>query len=469
MKNLLLFIFLISIVSISYGQVFKHPGLLHSKAELDLVKDKIKSNDLLISNAFTTLKTSSYANLNYSITPFVEVMCGSYNKPNVGCNQMVENGMAAYSLTLMWYFTDDLRYATKAIQILNAWSKTYVRNTDSNARLVVSWAAPWYINAAELLRSGNSEWTSMDQELFKNFILKFYPYVTDESMPANNWVLSSIEAHMTMAVYLDDQSMFDHAVSRWKSRVPTYIYLKTDGPNPLFYSNRTLTQTLSTWKSTSSGTAFIDGLSMETCRDLGHAKLGINSMLYAAEVAYHQGVDLFSLEKERLSHFFELHASWMLGKTAVPSNICGGVVKVSEPDAQGIKPPTGGGGTAFEIGYNHLSRRMKMQLPLTGEMVAKNRPVKASRWVLKWETLTHAPLEYLTSIKTMDNTLPFYIYPTISKTGTFKISEWTGFEVYNLFGIKVQSGVNDFIDLIKEPPGVYIVKIQNQTLKIIKE
>ena len=134
-------------------------------------------------------------------------------------------------------------------------------------------------------------------------------------------------------------------------------------------------------------TAYVNGLGMETCRDLGHLGLGMNSALYAAESAWNQGVDLFSIEQKRLTDFLELHNSWISGSVAVPSNICEGKVRVQESDANGIAPPNGGGGIAWEIAYNHLHDRLGVELPYTEKVLLATRPRNASRWVAKWETL----------------------------------------------------------------------------------
>ena len=136
----------------SFGQDFRHPGILNSRQELEFIKAMVRSDRQPWKQAFEALKASRYSSLAYEPHAFQEVCCGPYNKPNVGCNEMVEDGVAAYSQSLMWYLTDDQRYADSAIAIIHAWASTYQRNTQSNSRLVVSWAVPWYVNAAEILR-----------------------------------------------------------------------------------------------------------------------------------------------------------------------------------------------------------------------------------------------------------------------------------------------------------------------------
>jgi hypothetical protein len=136
--------------------------------------------------------------------------------------------------------------------------------------------------------------------------------------------------------------------------------------------------------------SFVDGLAMETWRDLGHLGLGFNSMMYAAEAACQQGIDLFTPNKKRFSDFMELHGSWTTGTVKVPTNICAGVVKVAQADKAGIQPPRGGGNKAWEVAYSQLHDRLGMSLPFTQRMIRSGRPTGGGKWVSKWETLTHA-------------------------------------------------------------------------------
>jgi hypothetical protein len=375
MKIKMIEITIIAIVSMlllslsSFGQEFTHPGIMNNKTELDLIKQKINNGEQPWLNAFNALKASEFAALTYQASPFSLVECGSYNKPNIGCNQIVEDGMAVYAHALIWYFTDDVRYANKSKEIMSAWSYKYQQNTNSNARLVVAWAAPFYVNGAEIIRHSNIYWNTADVNSFNGMLTKFITYLTADEAPLNNWILSRIEAHMAIAIFKDDRTAFNTAVERWKKYTRNYIYQTTDGAKP-------------GW-----ATAPINGFAMETCRDLGHLSLGIRSSLNAAQIAYQQGVDLFSLERKRLADTLELHGSWTTGSVAVPANVCGGTVITSPANPVGISPPIGGGSATYEIASRHLVERLKMNLPYTTQM-NKHNLFSAGGWVTKWETLT---------------------------------------------------------------------------------
>lgn len=376
------------------AQPLKHPGLLSNTSELEFIRTKIASNQQPWKQAFERLKSHPSASLTYAATPYAEVLCGGYNKPNQGCNDINDDGVAVYSQALLWTLTSDKRYAENAIRIMDAWSAKFQKADSSNARLVVAWAAPYYANGAELLRSTNSGWSQASIDRFKGLLAKFLTYVETDGGPGNNWTQSRIEAHMAIAIFLDDRTKFDAAVTRWKTWLPRYIYQKSDGSVPDAPAGYTNAQIATNWRHP--GT-YVDGLGMETCRDLGHLGLGFGSMMYAAEMAWHQGVDLFQPNKKRLSDFMELHANWMMGKVQVPKNICGGAVKAREADTEGISAPQGGGRQIWEIAYNQLNQRLGVELPTTRSMIASLRPSTTAHWVSKWETLTQGKRPFTTS------------------------------------------------------------------------
>lgn len=368
--------------SLVNAQSFVHPGVMNTVSDLEFMKTKVNANQQPWKKAFDNLKSSNYGKLTYGYKAYDVVECGSYNQPNVGCNNMVEDGMAAYSMTLRWYIEGDKQYADKAIEIIQAWAIKYRNNLESNSRLVVSWATPWYVSAAEILRyTPGSGWMNTHTTIMNQMLDRFKDHIFWEGRPNNNWMMSSVEARLAIAVFQNDRVAFNDAVDKWKLRVPTYIYQESDGTKPINSPEVTSGQTASIWRSSASSTSYVDGMSMETCRDMNHMKLGIVSIFNGAEIAWSQGVDLFSVHKERMKDCLEFHGNWFLG-ASVPNNICEGNI-----DWKGTQS---GAQEAFEIAYGHLHDRLKMDMPKTTQMINNKRPNNASRWVKKWETLCYA-------------------------------------------------------------------------------
>ncbi len=79
-----------------------HPGILNSSAEVASIKAHVEAKHEPWLSAFTSLEKSSYGSLAYRARPLAVVECGSYNVPNVGCNEIVDDGMAAYAHALLW-------------------------------------------------------------------------------------------------------------------------------------------------------------------------------------------------------------------------------------------------------------------------------------------------------------------------------------------------------------------------------
>ena len=355
---------------------FVHPGVQVDKGQLDFVKAKLAVNAEPWTSALASMKKSSFAALDYKAKPRATVECGPTSNPDFGCTEEKNDVIAAYTHALLWYFTGDEAHAKKAIEIMNAWSAVLVEHTNSNAPLQAAWAASMFPRAAEIIRYTYNGWPQADVDAFGSMLSKAYMPLIDHGSASNgNWELSMIEASMGIAVFLDDHAAFKTSVDQWRKRVPAYVYLTTDGatPVPPPTGNKTGAALIKFWYNQ---TTFVDGLSQETCRDLGHVQYGLAAMTNAAETATIQGVLLFAEEEKRLRLGYEFHAQFLDG-AAVPSSLCGGALKGVSPDPM------------WEIGYNALFNRAGLDLPETKKLLPKIRPTGASHH-MAWETLTHA-------------------------------------------------------------------------------
>jgi hypothetical protein len=352
---------------------FHHPGVLVSLAQLDLMRSKVQAGAQPWKSAFDRMRTSRYASLTRTPKPRATVECGPHSNPNFGCSDEREDALAAYSDALVWYVTRDSRYATKAIQLMDAWSAVLKTHTNSNAPLQTGWAGAGWSRAAELMRYAYpGGWPNAGR--FATMLRTVYLSVLSKGSGANgNWELIMTDALMGIAVFLEDRPSFDRAVALWRGRVPAYIYLKSDGASPKSppahaRSGASLT---SYWYGQKT---LVDGLAQETCRDFGHTAMGFNAAFHAADTARIQGVDLWSEQKTRFAAGLEFHAKYELGAPA-PSWLCGGTIHR-------------GTGSYWEVGYNALHTRLGMDLPNTSRLLASRRPVGTDGHSSAWETLT---------------------------------------------------------------------------------
>jgi hypothetical protein len=190
-----------------------------------------------------------------------------------------------------------------------------------------------------------------------------------------NWELSMAEATMAIGVFLDDEASFAKGVALWRGRVPAYVYLTTDGPTPVLPPGGDVSASglAAFWFNQ---TKLVNGVSQETCRDLGHVQYGLAAMINGAETARIQGIDLYGEQATRIVAGLEFHAQFLDG-AAVPSWLCGGTLTAVTPDPM------------WEIALDEYATRLGMSLPSTQTLVTKIRPT-ATDHHMDWETLTHA-------------------------------------------------------------------------------
>ncbi|WP_200825058.1 alginate lyase family protein [Nonomuraea solani] len=354
--------------------MFKHPGVLVSRAQLDFVRANLDKEPWR--TAWSKLQRHSYASLSYTAAPRADVNCGGNSIPDNGCSDEREDAMAAYTHALQWYLTKDSRYAKKAIQIMDAWSAVITKHTGSNAPLQTGWAGANFSRAAELIKHTYGGWSQAAR--FAGKLRTVYLPTLIAGRPDNNgnWELIMTDAAIGIAVHLDDRASFNKAIATWRGRLPAYIYLTTDGSIPKAPPGSTVNTKAEIIDYWYDQTKFVDGLTQETCRDFWHTGWGLAAISHVAETAHHQGVDLYATAKHRLRRAMDLHAKIQLGGT-VPTWLCGGEVKRDL-------------GNHYEVAYNALHNRLGYNdFPNAAKWVEQKRPMGPSHF-LGWETLTHA-------------------------------------------------------------------------------
>jgi len=368
-------ILLCLVTSASYAQklthsgTFNHIGAIESTEELAFVKDKIANNEEPWSSAINDLMSWT----------------GPGVLGNVGTG---ENGprdlcKTAYANALAWHYTGNTLYADYAVDILNAWSNFTGYNVQpaSQSLLVGGWIGSLLGPTAELMREYPG-WTSAEQAALKTmFTNSFYPVVDLMSTWNGNVDLTQIEAMLAIATFNEDVDEFNKGLLRLELRNPAYYYLSTDPAASRNYGG----SSEASWGSGSTVTLWVNGLTQETCRDNGHhAQFAMAATLAAAEIAWHQGVDVYTAEQERYVAVLELMAKQL--ETGNMQGTCAD--NVTNGDRY----------NTFEIGYNHYHNRMGIDMPATESYLATGVSRNAeSSWNIFYETLTHADLQVVVS------------------------------------------------------------------------
>jgi hypothetical protein len=360
------------------AQTFQHPGVLVSRAQLSFIKTQVNNGVEPFHSAFLKAQNSRHGSLTYKPQgpPAGGIItCGAFSNPDIGCGADDDDSTAAYLQAVLWTITGNHTYAANAINLLNTYGHRLKGFSDHNAPLQAAWSASKWTRAAEIIRYSNAGWAPADIATYRNMLKTVYvPQITNGSGGNGNWELAMIEAMIGIAVFNNDRTLFNHAVTFWHQRVPAYFYyFPKDGGRPVPPPRGPLD-----WHGQTVFNASVNGIGQETCRDFGHMLGGMASTLDAAETAHIQGVDLYASEEARLTASMEFHAKFLLG-APVPSTVCGGHLNLNQ------KP-------TFEIGYNDYHNRLGVSLAHTLTEILTNVRSNADptdRHITVYETLTH--------------------------------------------------------------------------------
>lgn len=347
---------------------FLHPGLLHSRSELDFIQQQIKDGQAPWKSALAQLQTSEEASLDYTPKPFANVVRGTRNNPDIGSSNMSRDAGAAYAHALQWSLTQKKAHAIKAIEILNAWATTLESVSGHDARLLVGMDGVAFCNAAEIVRHTSTQWRGEDQVLFERMLRRvFYPVIKDFYPTANgNWDASMIQTMIAMGIFLDDHAMFDRAVKYFR-------HGEGNGAIERYFNKF--------------------GECQESGRDQSHVQMGIGFLSCACEMAWKQGVDLYAAADNRLAVGFEYTAKYNLGED-VPYKRYRSVGdrydyrSISRRGRGRFRP-------IYERIVHHYHDRIGLKMPYCRKVADKERPEGSHRQHMSWGTLTSYGLPVL--------------------------------------------------------------------------
>ncbi len=270
----------------SFAQKFIHPGIDQTSKDLEYMKKMVLKGEQPYKAAFDRLKAS--ADTAFTVKAHTHVLRGPYGRPNIGGDDLAKSANMAYNYALIWYITNDKSYADKAIAIINTWSPTLWNFDYNDAKLLAAWTGHVLCNAAEILRYTNSVWQQKDIDSFTHMLMTvYYPLIRYYYPQANgNWDGAIIHSIMAIGIFTDNRKMFTNAVDHFLHAPVNGSLFKYIYPN---------------------------GQCQETMRDQAHAQLGLGEFAGAAQIAYSQGVDLFSIGNNRIALGYEYTAGFLLG------------------------------------------------------------------------------------------------------------------------------------------------------------
>ncbi len=329
---------------------FVHPGLLHTRADLDRMRQQVAAGEEPWKGGFEKLRQDGYSHADWKLRgPFSVVT--RQTGADQGNPQMVQDCNAAYQNALMWCITGKEEHARKAVQILSAWAGKLTRMDGHDVQLSAGLNGFKLVNAAELMRHTYPAWKHEEvaqvERLLKEVIL---PPIKDFATFANgNWDGACLKTMIAIGVFCDDHALFDQAVEY-------YLHGRGNGSITHYVGE--------------------SGQCQESGRDQQHTQLGLGALAEACEVAWNQGVDLYGEANNRLLKGFEYTARYNLGNDVpfVPDVDTTGRYrhkKISTEGRGALRP-------VYEMVWNHYHVLGGLTAPFTGEAAAKLRPEGAA-------------------------------------------------------------------------------------------
>lgn len=363
---LFVFTLVIALAASTPAQPFVHPGGLHSQTDLDRMKAKVAAGESPWIDGWNALIQDRKAQSNYKAAP---------DSHMASRQRAQDDANAAYLNALRWNISGDTAHADCAVRIFNAWAKTVSeipRGTDQPGLSGIPIGT--FAIAAELLRSYPG-WSAADQTRFKRMLLDyFYPVCHDfltrhnggcDSAYWANWDTCNMRAVMAIGVFCDDRAKFDEAVEYFKHGRSTGS-ISNAAP---FRFEGGLVQ----WQ--------------ESGRDYAHVMGGQGLLMEMCQIAWNQGLDLFSYDNNRLLGAAEHTAQYTLWK-GVPYtyyNNCENANQfyISENYHGRLAA------SHFELVYNHYVVRQGLKAPNVKLFADLRRPEPGEIDVLGYGTLTY--------------------------------------------------------------------------------
>ncbi|WPU94740.1 alginate lyase family protein [Mucilaginibacter sabulilitoris] len=317
---------------------FQHPGMMQSKTDLETMKANINAGKQPWKAAFEKLKAATP--LDYKTKAVAHLSQGAYGTDDRGGKELLRSAGIAYDAALLWYITGDKRYANESVAILNAWSAKLWDFDGNNAKLLAGLSGHYLLNAAEVIRYSNADWKPLEVDQFKRFMLSvYYPLIKDFFPEANgNWDASMINTMLCIGIFCDNHEIFDRAVSK-------YIYGNGNGGIVKYI--------------------YPGGQIQEATRDWGHVQLGLGEFAKAAQTAWTQGVDLFSIAGNRLALGFEYASKFLLNEDVPVYGVISGRER-------------GGLRDIYETIYNFYHFQKNLDMPYTRRIVERTRTESTS-------------------------------------------------------------------------------------------
>ncbi|WP_328753250.1 alginate lyase family protein [Streptomyces sp. NBC_00285] len=344
------------------GSAFAHPGLLHTRADLDRMAAKVKAGAAPYTAGFAKLTANRHAQSGWTPNPQATVYRGAGSPQNYAT--LYNDIHAAYQNGLRHHVSGDDAYADTAVAILNAWSAKLTSVEGSADRFLAAGLYGYqFANAAELVR----DHPDFDLSRFQEMLAKVFAPLSDDFLVRHNgavvtnywtnWDLCAMACVLATGIFCDDSSQVARAVDYFKhgeglGAIRNAIPVVSD-----------------------------DGLAewLEAGRDQGHALLGVGLMGTFCEMAWNQGYDLYGYDDSRFLKGAQYVAKWSMGgevsytaNTRAKGAIGGWSGRETASAAAGVDPAMTR--PIWAMIANHYTKRRGLSAPYVTRVAARSTP-----------------------------------------------------------------------------------------------
>ena len=287
---------------------FRHPGLLHSEADFQSIRDRVADGDADMVAALDGLRNSRgiVSPGNTAVNEYISRgIAGQENYMNA-----YRNAALAYQCALMWKITGETSYADRAVGVLDAYrtiNKGLGGNT--NMSLIPGFIGYQFVNAAEIMR-GYEGWPEESFELFKQYMIDVWFTLAQDFLERrhdtvtkdknwyhyhSNWGLGNALFCVSLGVLCDAPDIYNYGMW-WIKEGPGNESLCVTGEHPDPYAGDMCGYGwgLIPWfHEDSRGPLGYLNQMQESGRDQGHSMAALGLLSYALQSAYNQGDNAF--------------------------------------------------------------------------------------------------------------------------------------------------------------------------------
>ncbi|WP_335986858.1 alginate lyase family protein [Glycomyces sp. MUSA5-2] len=335
-----------------------HPGLLHTQADFDRMKAKVNAGLEPWLSGWNKLIANSHAQSTWTARPTATIIRGGdgQNYP-----QLYNDIHAAYQNALRWRVAGTTAHRDKAIEILNAWSNTLTTVTGNADRFLAAGIYGYqFCCAADIVRGQSGFDLGAFQDMMTSIFLPMNnSFLTNHNDACitnywANWDLCNMASKLAIGLICDDNAIRDQAIDYfWNGEGNGSI----ENAIPFLYSGG-----LAQWQ--------------ESGRDQGHSIMGIGLMATFMEMAWNQGIDLYSANNNSFAKAAEYVARYNLGNTVPYTTYSWGTGQNCAYSEQTVIGSGGRGQVrpVWEMVFHHYTSRKGFAMPNVANMCGANSP-----------------------------------------------------------------------------------------------